>query len=454
MTDRRAPPCVSVLLAVLAAPTTHADGTLTALHETSVGSFGGVEYVQYSGMFEGSTPNGFYRVPFQITAPLDTDDGNKSVWVEPSHFAGGLGTLNAWVQRDFVFGREFSFAGIGWSSFALSILDPSPGFVVWVAGVKLDDDEDGSVDEDPVDGVDNDGDGAVDEDPATPAEVADPAIISDFGAALAGDAEARRLLGKIRRRYVVGFSQTSIPVRTLVETGLAEGVFDGALTFVNAFVSTALQDAIEAGAYNGKVITLNTEFDTLVFGAGLLEDDGSTPGRYRHYSVPSSAHVPDALLPGGFPTSPASYLPELRARFWQLHRWASPANKAPPASTRFDRDASGAIARDGMGNALVVAIDGRRAPRAPHVELGEATYLSGFFGNFVNVRSIGSPGFFATFDAYLTAFLHAAEDYKHAGALLEEDEADMFMRAGMCPGSTFTENYRDRYGQFVALEPC
>jgi len=443
----------SLILAILIASASHADGTLLTLQETPVGTFNGVAYTQYSGAFEGTSASGFYRVPFQITAPVDTDEGSRSVWVEPAHFAGGLGTLDAWVQRDFVLGREFSYAGVGWSSFGRSVLDRRPGFVVWIGGVMLDDDEDGAVDEDPVDGIDNDMDGAVDEDPPAPAEIADPEIISDLGSALVADAEARRLLGQVRQRYAVGFSQTSVPVRSLVTSGLAEGVFDGVLTYVNAFVFAPLQAAIAAGTYNGKVMTLNTEFDTLVFGAALLEDDGTTPGNYRHYAVPGAAHVSDPLIPGGLPSSPASYIPELRAHFWQMHQWAGRGGRTPPGSTEFARNASGAIARDAAGNALTVGLDGAAAPRAPHVELGEAVYLTGFIGNYVNVRSLADLGF-ASFGEYLTAFTHAAEAYKHAGLLLEEDEADMFARASLCPGSTYTENYRDRYAQFVAIDYC
>lgn len=206
----------------------------------------------------------------------------------------------------------------------------------------------------------------MDEDAPAPAEVADPAIISDFGAALVANAEAGRLLGKFRNRYVVGFSQTSLPVRTLITSGLAEDVFDGALTFVNAFVFAPLQPAMSAGLYGGKAITLNTEFDTLVFGAGVLEDDGSTPGRYRHYAVPGAGHAPSADEH------------RVRARGWR------------------DR----------------ARCDGQ-CPRCRR-------------------RRHAGP----------------------AGATLEEDEADMFMRAGLCEGSTYTENYRDRYGQFVNIAPC
>jgi hypothetical protein len=442
-----------LLIALFSFSLAHGAGILVPVSETPVGEYGGVAYAQYDGYFEGTSVNGFYRVPYQITAPMEADGGNSAVWVEPSHFAAGLGTLNAYVQRDLALGRGFAFSGIGWGSFGLNLLDRNPGFVVWIAGVKLDDDEDGSVDEDPVDGVDNDADGAVDEDP--PVFVDDPAIVAEFGAALAADGEAYRVLGNVKQRYLVGFSQTSLPVRGLVESGMAEGVFDGVLSYVNAAVSTPLQNAIDSGIYGGKVIVLNTEFDTAVFGARLLEDNGSTPDNYRHFAVPGAPHAPDALLPAlPQPSSPASYVPQLRAHFWQLHKWVSSKGVVPPTSTRFERDGNDAIARDGSGNALVVDLGGESVPRPPYLELGEATFISGFTGNFVNVRSIGDPAFFASFQRYYQAFRQAAGEYARAGFMLGEDRADLFARASLCSGATYSENYRDRYAQFVAIDPC
>ena len=50
--------------------------------------------------------------------------------------------------------------------------------------------------------------------------------------------------------------------------------------------------------------------------------------------------------------------------------------------------------------------------------------------------------------------MQAARDYKHAGSMLEEDEVVLIMRASLCPVSIFTQNYRDRYAQFVGIVPC
>ena len=68
---------------------------------TPAGSFDGVDYVQYDGVFAGHTSTGAFQVPYRITAPVDLDDGNGAVVVEPPHFATGLGTLAFQLGRAF-----------------------------------------------------------------------------------------------------------------------------------------------------------------------------------------------------------------------------------------------------------------------------------------------------------------------------------------------------------------
>src|SRR3989304_3701856 len=84
-----------------AAPTTAQDQLLTPI-ETLIGPFGGIAYVQYDGIFEGQTSTGAFRVPYRITAPADPSLGNRTVIVEPSHFATGLGTLNLALGQNFL----------------------------------------------------------------------------------------------------------------------------------------------------------------------------------------------------------------------------------------------------------------------------------------------------------------------------------------------------------------
>ena len=88
---------------------------LLAPTATPAGTFAGVSYMQYDGIFEGETATGAFRVPYRITAPANRALGNGTVVVEPPHFAVGLGVLNLYLRRELLFTRGFAHAGIGWS---------------------------------------------------------------------------------------------------------------------------------------------------------------------------------------------------------------------------------------------------------------------------------------------------------------------------------------------------
>ncbi|MFI6010003.1 hypothetical protein ACIBAG_14465 [Streptomyces sp. NPDC051243] len=96
---------------------------------------------------------------------------------------------------------------------------------------------------------------------------------------------------------------------------------------------------------------------------------------------------------------------------------------------------------------------GRRLPRLPFVELGEARFVAGFIGSYDNVRTMRQLGF-SGHQAYASAFADKLRDYRRAGFLLPQDARDMSRRAGLCPPSTFTQTYRDHYADFVAIRPC
>src|SRR5215207_3012418 len=109
----------SVALAVAALPTpppTAAEGRIGPPRATPVGTFGGIAYTQYDGTFQGRTSTGAYRVPYRITASTDPARGNRAVLVEPPHFAVGLGVLERYLGRAFLFPRGFAHAGVGWST--------------------------------------------------------------------------------------------------------------------------------------------------------------------------------------------------------------------------------------------------------------------------------------------------------------------------------------------------
>jgi Alpha/beta hydrolase domain len=368
---------------------------------TPAGSFDGVEFVQYDGVFAGHTSTGAFRVPYRITAPVDPDDGNGAVVVEPPHFATGLGTLAFQLGREFLLGRRFTHAGVGYSTTSFGpgldqrILDPT------VPGTYID----GGV---------ADGNGRTDDE-----------ILADFARALAADADAQAMVGEVRDTYLTGFSDSASAPMRLVASGQADGVFELALPFT---VESPIdpQAALGAGRFDGKVLIVNSAADD----SSNLVDSGAHPDQYRFYAVAGTPHVSDPLVPlFSNQTTPASWIPALRAHFLQAHRWVR-NRVAPPPSSGVD--------------------DG---PHLPFVTLGEAVFHPGFLGSYDNVKTITELGF-STHRGYAKAFNAAVDAYARAGSVLPDEASEMMRRASLCPPLTYTETYRDHYERFVAITPC
>ncbi|GAA2403543.1 hypothetical protein GCM10010404_72030 [Nonomuraea africana] len=391
---------------------------------TPIGTFEGVRYVRYSGVFEGQTSTGAFRVPYQITAAQDPRHGNRTVLVEPSHFAIGLGVRDIYLRPRFLFGRGFAHAGIGWSTATFGpgrdkrILDPTVPDVFIAGGVA-------------------EGGGRTDNE-----------IIVAFARALAVDWQAKKMLGKVARRYASGFSDASTPLMDLIISGRASKVFDFALPFLTEEPDP--QPALRSGRFRGKLIVLNSEADA----SSALIDRRLVPDRYRFYQVAGTPHVAD---PPDIPffsnrTTPASYEPALRAHFLQGDRWVRRGSQ-PPASYHLRTTGGTGIARDTNGHAIAVDVHGRRVPRLPFVELGEARYTRGFLGSYDRVRSIAELGF-GSHARYREAFRRRLSDHAEAGYILPRDAEEMRARAALCPPLTFTQTYRGHYDNFVAIDPC
>ena len=400
------------------------------LKTSSLGKFGGVKYVQYDGLFVGKTSTGNYRVPYRISAPANPRRAiRRTVLVEPPHFALATYLREGWLGRPFLFNRRFLHASVGYSTttsgpFVYRILDPAAQGVFIDGGVV-------------------DGNGRTDDE-----------IIVDFARALRSDPVARTLMGPAARRYLAGFSDSAEPVKRIVASGLAEDVFDLAVPITTGGEDD-LQASIATGKYSGKIITVNSESEW--FDGRALEDRGTTPDHYRFFIVPGTPHVPDPLCPGlvSNESTPASWQPALRAHFLQGHAWVT-QGEAPPTSTRLATVGGGAeIARDSNGNALLVEITGASVPRLPFVELGEATFITGFVGTYQpqpppTIEELG----FSSFPEYLTAFEEALEAQVQARYMLKEDANAMLNRANLFPSETFTENYFRRFDEFRSSEYC
>jgi hypothetical protein len=409
--------CLALAAAPFAPSPAGAAGALGPASPTQAGTFGGIAYVQYDGLFAGQTSTGAYAVPYRITAPANLNLANGAVVIEPPHGAAGLGALNVYLRRNFLFSRGFAHAGIGWSTVGTRILDPS------VSGTFIDG------------GFRQFGGNTDDE------------IIADFARALAVDPTAASMVGPVQQRYMTGFSDSSDPVLRLITSGRAAGVFDFALPFIA--VRHEPQPALAAGLYDGKLIVVDSEDDSP---AGLT-DEGTVPDQYRFFVVAGTPHIPDPLDATSLSnrTTPASYEPALRAHFLQGHRWVL-QNKPPPPSTHLLTSKGNKLDRDATGNAIAADARGP-VPRLPIVELGEARFIADFRGSYEDVATIQDLGF-ASHHEYLKAFADKVADYVNAGYMLNEDATVMRTRAGLCPPLTFTETYRDHYEAFAALTPC
>lgn len=399
---------------------------------TQVGTFGGIAYVQYDGIFEGQTSTGAYRVPYRITAPADPARGNRTVLVEPPHYASGLGARDLSLGQDFLFSRGFLHAAIGWSTTSFGrgldqrILDPSVPGVFIKGGFK---EHNGRTDDE---------------------------IIVDFARALAVDSNAQMMLGRVDRRYITGFSDSSDPVLRLVTSGRASGVFDFALPFTAQGYDP--QAALAAGYYTGKLIIVNSEADS----SASFVDRNEVPNQYRFFAVAGTPHIPDFLGVPFFTTrsTPASYLPALRAHFLQGHAWVKGGPK-PPTSTHLRASDDGILDRDVNGNAISINSSGQLVPRLPFIELGEAHFITkpvgmnvgSLIGSYEDVKTIEDLGF-ESHDAYFQAFKDKLADYISAGYIIKEDSDAMLRRAALCSPLTFTETYRDQYDAFTAIVPC
>jgi hypothetical protein len=224
----------------------------------------------------------------------------------------------------------------------------------------------------------------------------------------------------VERRYVTGFSDSSNPVLRLVTSGRAADVFDFALPFIAEGHDP--QTALAARLYGGKLIIVDSEFDD---STGLV-DGGTVSDQYRFYAVAGTPHVPDPLdvsSPSNR-TTPASYEPELRAHFLQGHRWVQQSTPPVP-STHLSISRGNKLDRDANGNAITLDSTGRRVPRLPFIELGEARFISGFRGTYDIVKTIQELGFTNHHD-YAKAFAEKLADYVRADYMLSEDNTSTY----------------------------
>lgn len=389
------------------------------LHQESAGTFNRLSYVRYKGRFTGQTSRGAFAVPYEITAPSTPAEGNLRLLVEVPHVNDGIIARLYILGAEFLFGRGFSHASVGYSAVRNRILDPNPGFEMVIAGV--------SVNSLP---------------PPTDRE-----IITQFASALRGN--PFNLVGNIKKVYSIGFSDSGGALHQILTEAHARDTFELSFPCLGGLPGQIHRPF----PVSGKVIVYNTEYD-------FRPLEGDSPNQ-RWYAGAGCPHISDSELsrklftgpPSPLPpvkgTTPINWDPFMKALFIAGDRWVTEGQQPPPTTLFKLTPAGDDIQRDAKGNAL-------GGIRHPALEVGEAKFIPTvdipvppplppiwrLFGAYEQVMSIGDADFFKNVGQYVKAFDAAAKALSRAGFLLDEDEKDLTRKAKSNPSSTFTQNYK------------
>jgi len=377
-----------------------AAGTFQDVETVAYGTFSGVAYVKHTGTFVGTASGGSYAAPFEIIVPLNRDQGNRRILVEPYHPNGAA------VIRDFALSPEFLFErGFGYAAVCFS--------VPWPSAPDTHPCQDFS-------GASRDG-----------AE-----ILAAFARALRADPLDPDLVGGVQKLYASGHSDASGPLHELLYSPLGRALFD---------LSIPVGVPWRGGTHQlpdpdaGRVMVLLAEADILNMNGAALR---GTAVNYRSYEVAGAPHVigvPD--------TTPLSWAPVMRALFIAGDRWATEVGE-PPYSIVLADDATAidGIARDENGNAL-------GGIRLPDVQVGRGRFIAvnlslpaatfGYsnddfpkgiplFGAFEDLKCVPRADGSARFpdhETYVQRFAEQAQQLVSQGYLLQADADHMIAEA-------------------------
>jgi hypothetical protein len=385
------------------------------------GTFGEVEYIRYTGRFEGTTALGDYRMAFEIVAPADPALGNGTVLIEPPHFFFGPLGRDLVLGQAFLFGHGFSYATVGFGTFGLNILDPEATGLI-LAGQPV-----GNIGPDPVTDFD---------------------ILVQFVQALETDPFAVAALGVIERKAGYGISQTAGVWQVVFHRPGGQALLDFTLldrdlwrpVFIDdPFARELLEilpEEFTALTGIGKVIWVESEGDQLLSAGTSAQlrrsvvGPGADPGHFRLYEIAGAPHFP--LEP---PLNPLDFSGVVRATLLAGDQWVR-AGTPPPSSVLLAQATPGAIdpvygfetgiARDANLNAL-------GGIRFPDVEVGRAWFIAsllddgglpGIVGLWFDLQCVpladGSPRF-ASHGDYVERVVQQANALQRNGFLLEGD---------------------------------
>lgn len=395
-----------------------------------VGSFNGITFVRHKGKFRGKTISGDFAVPYEITTPENTAQGNRTIIFEPPHFSSGPIARDIYLGPGFLWNRGFSHASVGYSNFNLRILDPEPEppFTFRINGKDVKVIRPGE--SEPI--------------------ITDDNILRQFAFTLR---ETRLpFLGTVERIYAIGFSDSGNTIYRVYQP-FGQKLFDISL----ACTVTFPKDKPYPTLINGEspIMVFNTEAD---FDVRTVPNPSFTNCRW--YAVAGGPHIPDTRrtrmafpdpsppfspappVAGTSPIDPALFI---KALFVAGDAWVR-QNTQPPPSIVLKVNPGGLIARDAIGNAF-------GGIRHPALELKEATFIASIvrgkawelFGAYSNPRE--------KIDNYLTSFERITAELRKARFLLPADQLVLNQRAALHPPDTFTINYMlDRFNQTQADE--
>jgi hypothetical protein len=332
-------------------------------------------------------------MPCEIATPVDPAQADGVCIFEPHHRFDGS------VVRDFVFGRNFLFAG-----------GASHATVEYRR-----------------------------------AGVADTDILFQFVETLK---RIPHLLQRVDKIYGMGVSDSATPMQAIYPT-FGHQLFD--LTFVcNAgYKKPYIPPVITRGQNPPKrIIVFGTENE---FVPQLVQDVAQNANfpHYRIYTVSRAPHIPDTPLTRPIHTAPPRPVPIagttpirwdlfLRSLLVAGHAWVTKEEQPPPSVTLKTVGDPPQVALDPMGNAL-------GGIRHPALETGEATFLPTvlhgnwpFFGGRGNERTIEQFGSFA---AYFSKFKQAVESLVTARFLRRHDADNLLKNAQLNQANTFTRSY-------------
>lgn len=399
------------------------------------GTFDGVDFARHTGMFEGETSLGAFRVPYEIVAPEDPRQGNGTVLVEPPHFAFGpigrdqnLGT-GFLLEREehFLFERGFSYAAVGFGTNGLNILDPTAGGLVLF------------------------GEPVTDPGVIAPGAPLDEEILVQFTEALTSAPFAIGVLGQIERRYSYGVSQTSAVLLNVLLGPDGEGLFDFSLLHLRywpepeelgADIFTRLTGEFTPPPAVGKVVFVNSESELVLTDAEQFRTAIGNPD-YRVYEVAGAPHLPQPR-----PLNPLDHSPVVRAAFTAADDWVR-VGAAPPPSEVLESAPAGqidpiygeetGIARDENLNAL-------GGIRFPDLAIGRAQFIAvapsldpdspfPFLGLWTDLACEPPPDSdsdeprFRNHGDYVSAFTRQVNELRRDGLLLDADAEALKERA-------------------------